>query len=90
MSEVADVLARHALIVCAVLALPSLAVCACVGLAVALLQAATQVQEQTVALLPKMIAAGVVVAVGGGFAMSAVAALFHDALGAIPLLVGSP
>lgn len=90
MSEVADALARHALIVCAILALPTLAAAAAVGLAVALLQAATQVQEQTVALLPKMVAAATIVALGGGFGMAAIAALFRDAIHAIPLLVGAP
>ncbi|TAM62489.1 hypothetical protein EPN52_00090 [bacterium] len=90
MTEVAGALARHALIVCALLALPALGVAAAVGLAVALLQAATQVQEQTVALLPKLVVTGTVIALGGGFAMAAVAALFHDAISAVPLLVGSP
>lgn len=90
MTDVADALARHALIVCALLALPTLGVAAAVGLAVALLQAATQVQEQTVALLPKLVVTGAVIALGGGFAMTAVAALFHDAVHAVPLLVGAP
>jgi len=90
MIDIADALARHALVMCAILALPPLGIAATVGLAVALVQAATQVQEQTVALLPKMMAAGAVVALGGGFAMAAIAALFHDAVRAIPLLVGAP
>ncbi|TAM72918.1 flagellar biosynthetic protein FliQ [bacterium] len=90
MTEIADALARHALMVCALLALPALGVAAAVGLAVALLQAATQVQEQTVALLPKLVATGAIVALGGGFAMAAIAALFHDAVRAVPLLVGAP
>ncbi|HVA36984.1 MAG TPA: flagellar biosynthetic protein FliQ [Candidatus Dormibacteraeota bacterium] len=90
MTEIADGLARHALVICALLALPTLAVSATVGLAVALLQAATQVQEQTIAMLPKLIAAGTIVALGGGFGLEAVAALFHDALHAIPLLVSAP
>ena len=38
-----------------------------VGLAASILQAMTQVQEATLAFLPKLLAAGVVLAIGGGW-----------------------
>ena len=49
-------LGRNAVIVTLVLSAPALAVGMIVGLAVGLLQALTQVQEQTVAFVPKLVA----------------------------------
>jgi len=48
-------LLHEALIVTAVLTLPVLGLATLVGLAVAIVQAATQVQEQTLSLLPKIV-----------------------------------
>ena len=47
------------------LALPVLVVATAVGASVAIVQAATQVQEQTLTLLPKALAVGVMVALFG-------------------------
>jgi flagellar biosynthesis protein FliQ len=82
-----DALIREMLVVTAVLALPVVVLAAAVGAAVAIVQASTQVQEQTMTLLPKMIAVGVIVALLGGTAMHLCAKLFDDALGAIPALL---
>ena len=82
-----DALVRDGLFTTAVIALPMLAVSALVGTAVAVVQAATQVQEQTLTLLPKTIAVGITVAIFGSFAMHALAGLFDRALEAIPALV---
>ncbi len=84
-----DGLLREALVIAALLCLPVLCVATLVGTVVAVFQAATQVQEQTLSLLPKLIAVGVTVAVFGGFAMHACAALFTDVLAQIPALVGA-
>lgn len=84
-----DGLLREALIVAAMLCLPVLCVATLVGTLVAVFQAATQVQEQTLSLLPKLIAVGVTVAAFGGFAMHLCGALFTDVLAQIPALVGS-
>ncbi len=54
-----DGLLRETLLVAAMLCLPVLCVATLVGTAVAVFQAATQVQEQTLSLLPKLIAVGV-------------------------------
>jgi flagellar biosynthetic protein FliQ len=64
-----------------------LAIAALAGTAVAVVQAATQVQEQTLTLLPKVLAVGAMAALFGGFAMNACGRLFHDALAAIPSLL---
>jgi flagellar biosynthesis protein FliQ len=57
---------------------------------VAVAQAATQIQEQTLTLLPKMIAVALTLALFGSFAMHLCAALLNDAVIAIPsIVVGS-
>ena len=80
-------LLRETMVLCAVLSLPVLVIAALVGTAIAIVQAATQVQEQTLTLLPKVAAVGLLVAIFGAFGMHACAQLFHDAIVAIPALV---
>lgn len=82
-----DGLLREALLVAAVLCLPVLCVATLVGTAIAVFQAATQVQEQTLSLLPKLVAVGIAVALFGGFAMHLCAGLFADVLARIPALI---
>ena len=81
-------LLREALIVIAVLTLPVLGLATLVGTAIAIVQAATQVQEQTLTLLPKVIAVGALLALGGSFGLGLCAQLFLEALARIPALVG--
>jgi flagellar biosynthetic protein FliQ len=83
-----DGLLREALLVAAILCLPVLCVATLVGTAVAVAQAATQVQEQTLSLLPKLIAVGLAVALFGAFGMHLCAALFTDVLAQLPALAG--
>lgn len=85
-----DALLRETMVLAAVLCVPVLLIAAAVGTAIAIVQAATQVQEQTLTLLPKVIAVGLTVALFGAFGMRASAQLFHDALAAIPALVYGP
>ncbi len=88
-----DVLAgivREALIVAAVLCFPVVVVATCVGTLVAVLQAATQVQEQTLTLLPKMLAVGAMVAAFGWFGLGLCARLFTNAIAAVPAIVHGP
>jgi len=81
---------HDALTTTALIALPMLAVAAVVGTAIAVLQAATQVQEQTLTLLPKIVAVGLTVALFGSAAMHLLAALFDRALAAIAPLAAGP
>ena len=53
------------------------------------MQAATQVQEQTLTLLPKILAVGVTIALFGATAMHLLAELFARALAAIPSLTAA-
>jgi flagellar biosynthetic protein FliQ len=66
---------------------PVLLLATLVGTAVAVMQAATQIQEQTLSLLPKLLAVGIAVALFGGFGMQLCAGLFTDVLAQIPALV---
>jgi flagellar biosynthetic protein FliQ len=84
--EAFDGLLRDALVTTAAISLPVLAVAALVGTAIAVVQAATQVQEQTLTLLPKVLAIGAMVASFGAFAMHLLADLFARALAVIPLV----
>ncbi|MEO6913752.1 MAG: flagellar biosynthetic protein FliQ [Candidatus Baltobacteraceae bacterium] len=82
-----DGLLRETLTIAALLCLPILLVATLVGTTVAVLQAATQIQEQTLTLLPKLIAVGVAVATCGAFGMHLCAGLFTDILQALPAIV---
>jgi flagellar biosynthetic protein FliQ len=83
-------LLREAMVLAAILCLPVLGIAALVGTAIAVVQAATQIQEQTLTLLPKMIAVGMTIAFFGTFALHACENLFHRALAAIPSLLYGP
>ena len=82
-----DGLLRDALLVTAMLTLPVLVIATVIGAAVAIVQAATQVQEQTLTMLPKLLAVGAVLALGGRFGLALCAQLFADVVARIPLLV---
>lgn len=81
-----DELLHDALLTTATIALPVLGIAALVGTAVAVIQAATQIQEQTLTLLPKILAVGLMAAILGDPAMHLLAGLFDRAVAAIPSL----
>lgn len=82
-----DSLLRQALVVCALCAFPVLGAATLVGTAVAIAQAATQVQEQTLTLLPKLLVVGVLIVVFGHAAFGLCQQLFDDAVRSLPDLV---
>ena len=66
---------------------PVLVVSLLVGFTIALLQAVTQVQEQTLSFVPKLVAVGITLAVAGGW-MGGQLLRFADALWQqIPILI---
>ena len=90
MDALASIL-RETLVVTALVTFPILGVATAAGLIVALLQAATQIQEQTATLLPKLLAVGAALALFGATALGACAGLFSHAIAAIPHIVrGAP
>ena len=82
-----DPILRDALLVTAILTLPVLITATLVGAAVAVLQAATQVQEQTLTLLPKIVCVGAMLALFGRAGMTLLCQLFYEIAARIPLLV---
>jgi flagellar biosynthesis protein FliQ len=81
-----DALLRDALLVTALLTIPVLLAATAVGACVAIVQAATQVQEQTLTLLPKIVAVGAFVVVFGRFGFALCAGLFAEVAARIPQL----
>jgi flagellar biosynthetic protein FliQ len=81
-------LLRDAFVVTALLTLPILAIATLAGAIVAILQAATQIQEQTLTLLPKVLAVGLTAALFGRFGLALCAQLLREAVAHIPQLVG--
>jgi flagellar biosynthetic protein FliQ len=70
---------RESLIVTAILCFPVLAVATIVGTLVAVVQAATQIQEQTLTLLPKLVAVVAMCVAFGAYGLGLCARLFTDA-----------
>lgn len=58
-----------------------------VGLVVGLLQAVTQVQEQTLSFVPKLVAVGLVLAIGGAWMGGELLRFTHRLWTALPTLV---
>ena len=69
-------------------AMPLLLVGLVLGLVVSVLQAVTQIQEQTLSFIPKIIGLGVVVVVGGPWMLGEVVSYTQELYSAIPTLVG--
>ena len=85
--EAFDALLRQALVVTAILCFPVLALATLTGTIIAVAQAATQIQEQTLSLLPKLLVVGLCVALFGSFGMHLCAELFAAVLAGIPAIV---
>lgn len=88
MDAISDLL-REALVVIAVLAFPILLAATLVGVVVAVFQAATSIQEQTLSALPKIITVLAMVSMFGAFGMNLCGNLFRDAVSHIHQLVAS-
>ena len=69
-------------------ALPLLAAGLIVGLLVSIFQAITQIQEMTLAFIPKIIAVGVVLVVMGPWMLGQIVGYTEQLYGGIPGLVG--
>ena len=69
-------------------ALPLLLVGLVVGLAVSIFQAVTQIQEQTLAFIPKILAIAGVLIVGGPWMLNQLLSYTTDLWSRIPTLVG--
>jgi flagellar biosynthetic protein FliQ len=69
-------------------ALPLLLVGLIVGLLVSIFQAVTQIQEQSLSFIPKILGLVVVIVVGGPWMLGQLVTWTQDLYGSIPSLVG--
>jgi flagellar biosynthesis protein FliQ len=77
-------LARQALIIATLIAAPALIAGMVVGLAIGLLQALTQIQEQTVAFVPKLLAMVLVLGISLPWILNRLVEYSHDLIAHIP------
>jgi flagellar biosynthesis protein FliQ len=81
-------LAMQAMSLALKVGLPMLLAGLVVGLIVSVFQAVTQIQEMTLAFIPKIIAVGVVLAVAGPWMLGQLVSYTEQLYGGIPGLVG--
>jgi flagellar biosynthetic protein FliQ len=81
-------LALQSLMVTLKVAGPVLLAALVVGLLVSIFQAITQIQELTLAFIPKIIAVGVVIAFAGPWMLDQMVTWAHDIFAGIPNVVG--
>ena len=87
-TDVVISLATQAMNVAFKVAMPLLLAGLVVGLIVSVFQAVTQIQEQTLAFIPKIIAIAAVLVILGPWMLGQVLSYTHDLYQSIPALVG--
>ena len=70
------------------IALPVLLVSLVVGLAVSIFQAVTQIQEQTLTFIPKVVAMAAVVVIAGPWMLGQIVSYTQNLYQSIPSLIG--
>jgi flagellar biosynthetic protein FliQ len=70
------------------IALPVLLVSLVVGLAVSIFQAVTQIQEQTLTFIPKVVAMAVVIVIAGPWMLGQIVSYTQNLYESIPSMVG--
>ncbi|SHK30044.1 flagellar biosynthesis protein FliQ [Desulforamulus aeronauticus] len=81
-------LAREALMMVVILSLPTLGMAMLVGLIVGILQATTQIQEQTLSFVPKMVAVFVTLVVAAGWLLNIAIQFTTKLYEQIPNIIG--
>lgn len=79
---------RHAMEVTLMIAAPMLLVALIIGLIVSIFQAATQINEQTLSFIPKLVGIFVALVVAGPWMLSVMLDYMREVFGGIPSLVG--
>jgi flagellar biosynthetic protein FliQ len=77
------------MITAAKLAAPILLTALLVGFAVSLIQALTQLQDQTISFVPKIIAVGVALIVSGNWMIQSLVNFTYDSFQLLPSMLGS-
>src|ERR1022692_798693 len=81
-------LARHSLLVTAMIAAPLLVVSLIVGLVIGMLQAATQIHEATLSFIPKLLLLVLTLFVAGSWMLRMLTDFTHDLYANIPAMIG--
>jgi flagellar biosynthetic protein FliQ len=81
-------IAAQAITVTLKLAVPTLAVSLGVGLLVSIIQAVTQIQEQTLSFIPKAFGVGLVLVIAGPWMLNTLLAFTVELYQQIPLMTG--
>lgn len=81
---IAERLFADALLMAALLAAPVLAVCLIVGLVVSVFQAVTQIQDSSLAFVPKLFAAGIAAVMAGPWALGKLSSYATQIMLSIP------
>lgn len=84
--QVIDIGTR-ALLMCAKVAGPFLIVVLAVGVVIGLLQSITQLQEQTLTFVPKLVGAAIVIAVSGNWMLQSLVTFSQELMSTIPALL---
>ncbi len=86
--DVAINLVMNAMTLAFKVAMPMLGVALVLGLAVSVVQAVTQIQEQTLSFIPKIIGLAVVIVVAGPWMLGQIVSYTAELYASIPSLVG--
>lgn len=86
--EVVMDLARNALLITVMLAAPLLLVALLAGLVIGMLQAATQIHEQTLSFIPKLLMLVITLFVAGPWMLRVLMEFTHGLYAGIPAVVG--
>ena len=81
-------LSLEAMVLAMKIGMPLLLVGLVIGLVVSVFQAVTQIQEQTLAFIPKVIGMAIVLVVGGPWMLGQVVMYTQELYSAIPTIVG--
>lgn len=80
-------LARESMVVAMMLAGPPLVLGLVVGLAISILQATTQIQEQTLTFVPKIVAVFIGILLFGSWMLDSIVRFTENLIGSLPSLI---
>jgi flagellar biosynthetic protein FliQ len=86
--ETVMTLGQQALSITVMIAAPMLLSALVVGLAIGMIQAATQINEMTLSFIPKLLVLALAIAVGGSWMMRTMLSFTRQLYNSIPTLIG--
>lgn len=79
---------QHALYIAVLVGAPLLITALVVGLVIGVVQAATQINEMTLAFIPKLVAMALVLAIAGPWMLHVMVMFTHHLIVSMPVMVG--